>query len=62
LSLTLTVVGARFYLPEDLQAGVELAVPLEYHLPDEQPRDLRAFFYVSKVFKFCPGSAQMHCS
>jgi hemolysin activation/secretion protein len=62
LSLTLTGVGARFYLPEDLQAGVELAVPLEYHLPDEQPRDLRAFFYVSKVFKFCPGSAQMHCS
>jgi hemolysin activation/secretion protein len=62
LSLTLTGVGARFYLPEDLQAGVELAVPLEYHLPDEQSRDLRAFFYVSKVFKFCPGSAQMHCS
>jgi hemolysin activation/secretion protein len=62
LSLTLTGVGARFYLPNDLQAGVEVATPLEYHIPDAQPRDTRAFFYVSKVFKLCPGSAQMHCS
>ena len=62
LSLSLTGVGVRFYLPADLQAGVELAVPIEYHTPDAQLRDPRAFFYVSKVFKLCPGSAQMHCS
>jgi len=62
LSLTLTGVGARFYLPYDLQTGVEVGVPLEYHIPDEQTRDVRAFFYVSKAFKFCPGSTQMRCS
>jgi len=62
LSLSLVGAGVRFYLPADLQAGVELAMPLEYRTPDEQPRDARAFFYVSKVFKFCPGSVQMRCS
>lgn len=62
LSLTLTGAGVRFYLPYDLQLGIEGAVPLEYHIPDPQPHDLRAFFSISKVFKFCPGSLQMHCS
>jgi hemolysin activation/secretion protein len=62
LSLTLAGVGVRFYLPGDLQAGIEIAQPLEYRTPDAQPLDPRAFFYVSKVFKLCPGSAQMTCS
>ena len=62
LSLTLAGVGVRFYLPYDLQLGIEGAVPLEYRIPFEQPRDPRAFFSISKTFKFCPGSQQMRCS
>ncbi len=62
LSLTLAGAGVRLYLPYDLQLGIEGAVPLEYHIPDQQPHDPRAFFSVSKIFKFCPGSLQMRCS
>ncbi len=62
LSLTLTGAGVRFYLPYDLQLGIEGAVPLDYRIPDPQPHDARAFFSISKTFKFCPGSQQMHCS
>ena len=62
LSLTLTGVGVRLYLAHDLQAGVEVALPLEYLTPTPQPRDVRVFFQLSKFFKLCPGSAQMHCT
>lgn len=62
LSLTLAGAGVRFYLPYDLQLGIEGAVPLEYHIPFPQPHEARAFFSISKVFKFCPGSREMHCS
>ena len=62
LSLALVGAGVRLYLPYDLQLGVEGSYPLEYRTPFEQPRDPRGFFYVSKVFKLCPGSLQMHCS
>jgi hemolysin activation/secretion protein len=62
LSLSLTGVGARFYLASDWQAGIEAAVPLEYHTPISRPREARAFFYLSKFLKLCPGSAEMRCS
>jgi hemolysin activation/secretion protein len=61
LTLSLAGFGARFYLPADLQAGIEGAIPVEWHAPGPQDRDPRAFFYVSKAFKLCPGSAQMRC-
>ena len=62
LALSLVGAGVRLYLPYDLQLGVEGSYPLEYRTPFEQPRDPRGFFYVSKVFKLCPGSLQMRCS
>ncbi|HUI95879.1 MAG TPA: POTRA domain-containing protein [Xanthobacteraceae bacterium] len=62
LSLTLTGAGVRLYLPYDLQLGIEGAVPLDYRIPFDQPHDPRAFFSISKTFKFCPGSQQMRCS
>jgi hemolysin activation/secretion protein len=62
LTLTLAGAGVRFYLPYDLQLGIEGAVPLEYRIPFDQPRDPRAFFSISKTFKLCPGSQQMRCS
>jgi hemolysin activation/secretion protein len=62
LSLSLAGGGARLYLADDLQAGIEATVPLEYHIPASAPRDPRVFFYLSKIFKLCPGSVQMRCS
>lgn len=62
LSLSLLGAGARFYLANDLQAGVEVAGPVEYNMPGNASRDPRAFFYLVKTFKLCPGSAQMRCS
>ncbi|MFL9823956.1 ShlB/FhaC/HecB family hemolysin secretion/activation protein [Rhodoplanes sp. SY1] len=62
LSLTLAGAGARLYLPQDLQVGVEAAVPIEYRVTVEPRPDPRLFFYVAKTFKLCPGSAQLRCS
>ncbi len=62
LVLSLVGVGARAYLANQLQAGVEVAVPLEYRTPMEQSHNPRAFFYVSQSFKLCPGSARLVCS
>jgi hemolysin activation/secretion protein len=61
LSLALVGAGVRFYLPYDLQLGVEASYPLDYRTPFEQPRDPRGFFYVTKTFRLCPGSALMRC-
>ena len=62
LVLALAGAGVRFYLPYDLQFGVEAARPLAYKIPFEQPRETRGFVYLTKTFKFCPGSQQMFCS
>lgn len=62
LSLSLLGAGARFYLANDLQAGIEVAGPVEYDVPGDPSRDPRAFFYIAKTFKLCPGSVQMRCS
>jgi hemolysin activation/secretion protein len=63
LVLALAGLGVRFYLPYDLQLGIEAAYPMEYHTPPiDQPREVRGFFYVTKTYKLCPGSAQLRCS
>jgi hemolysin activation/secretion protein len=62
LALALAGVGVRFYLPYDLQLGVEAAYPIDFKTPFEQPREPRGFFYVTKTFRLCPGSLQMRCS
>jgi hemolysin activation/secretion protein len=61
LSLALAGAGVRFYLPYDLQLGAEGGYPLEYQVPFELPREARGFFYVTKTFRLCPGSAMMRC-
>jgi hemolysin activation/secretion protein len=62
LALALVGAGVRFYLPYDLQLGVEASYPLDFRTPFEQPRDPRGFFYLTKTFRLCPGSAMMRCS
>jgi hemolysin activation/secretion protein len=61
LTLALAGMGARLYLASDFQVGVEGAFPIEMQAPGERDRDPRAFFYMSKSFKLCPGSTQMAC-
>jgi len=61
LSLALTGVGVRFFLPYDLQLGAEGGYPIDYRVPFELPREARGFFYVTKTFRLCPGSAMMRC-
>jgi hemolysin activation/secretion protein len=61
LSLALVGAGVRFYLPYDLQLGVEASYPIDFRVPFELPREARGFFYLTKTFKLCPGSAMMRC-
>lgn len=61
-SLSSAGAGIRLYLPELLQAGVEVAVPLTYRAAGNPDRDARAFFFVAKSFKFCPERAWARCA
>jgi len=62
LTLALAGAGVRFFLPYDLQLGVEAAYPIDFRVPFEMPREARGFFYVTKTFRLCPGSTMMRCS
>lgn len=62
LALALVGAGVRLYLPYDLQLGVEASRPLDFRVPFETPRETRGFFYLTKTFRLCPGSAMMRCS
>jgi len=62
LSLTSVGVGARFFLAEDLQAGVGVAFPLSYRAPDNLSRDPRLLFSLSSAFRVCPERSKAICS
>jgi hemolysin activation/secretion protein len=53
--------GIRFYFPEQLQAGIEVAVPLTYRPSTNPDRDPRTFFFIAKSFKFCPEKTWARC-
>jgi hemolysin activation/secretion protein len=61
-SLSSAGAGMRLYLASELQAGVEIAVPLDFRSPANEDRDPRVFFFLSKSFKLCPGGIHMRCS
>jgi len=61
LTLSSAGAGARLYLANELEAGIEVAAPLDYRSPSNQDRRSHLFFSISKSFKFCPGSVRMHC-
>lgn len=54
LSLTSAGAGVRFFLPDDLQADLGVAVPLSYRAPDNERRSPRFLFTLSSAFRLCP--------
>jgi hemolysin activation/secretion protein len=61
-SLTSAGAGVRFYLRDQLEAGVAVAKPLTYAAPDNPNRAFRVLFSLTNTFKLCPGQAWMACS
>ena len=61
LALTSAGAGVRFFLPDDLQADLGVAVPLSYRAPDNPARDVRVLFSFSSALKLCPSRAATRC-
>ena len=61
LALTSAGGGVRFFLFDDWQADVGVAVPLSYRAPDNSSRSARALFSLSSAFKLCPARATTRC-
>ncbi len=62
LSLTSAGAGVRFYLKDEVQAGIAIAVPLEYRALTFESHAPRLLFSISSAFKVCPDQARMRCS
>ncbi|WP_259256632.1 MULTISPECIES: ShlB/FhaC/HecB family hemolysin secretion/activation protein [Bradyrhizobium] len=61
LSLTSAGAGVRFFLPDDLQADLGVAVPLSYRAPDNERRNPRFLFTLSSAFRLCPERGRGGC-
>lgn len=61
LSLTSAGAGVRFFLPDDLQADLGVAVPLSYRAPDNERRSPRVLFTLSSAFRLCPERGRGGC-
>ncbi|MBR0844978.1 ShlB/FhaC/HecB family hemolysin secretion/activation protein [Bradyrhizobium liaoningense] len=61
LSLTSAGAGVRFFLPEDFQADLGVAVPLSYRAPDNERRSPRFLFTLSSPFRLCPDRGKGNC-
>ena len=61
LSLTSAGAGARFFLWDDLQADLGVAVPLSYRAPDNERRSPRFLFTLSSAFRLCPERGRSGC-
>ncbi|MBR0689005.1 ShlB/FhaC/HecB family hemolysin secretion/activation protein [Bradyrhizobium manausense] len=61
LALTSAGAGVRFFLPQDLQADLAVAVPLSYRAPDNERRSPRFLFTLSSAFRLCPERGRNGC-
>ncbi|RTE94965.1 ShlB/FhaC/HecB family hemolysin secretion/activation protein [Bradyrhizobium sp. LVM 105] len=61
LSLTSAGAGVRFFLPNDLQADLGVAVPLSYRAPDNERRSPRLLFTLSSALRLCPERGRSGC-
>jgi hemolysin activation/secretion protein len=62
LSLASVGAGIRFFLADQWQAGIGLAVPVHAGTTANDVNNVRAIFSLSKAFQFCPHRPQMRCS
>ena len=53
--------GIRFFLANNLQADLGVAVPLSYRAPDNPGRDVRVLFSLTSALELCPSRASNHC-
>ncbi len=61
-SLASVGLGARFYLPGQLEAGLAVATPVASSQGLSEPRPVRVLFSLSNSFKLCPDKHQLRCS
>lgn len=61
LALTSAGAGVRFFLPDDLQADLGVAVPLSYRAPDNERRSPRFLLTLSSAFRLCPERGKGGC-
>jgi hemolysin activation/secretion protein len=53
--------GIRFFLPNNTQADLSVAVPLSYRAPDNPARDVRVLFSLTTALELCPTRASTRC-
>jgi hemolysin activation/secretion protein len=53
--------GVRFFLTNNTQADLLVAVPLSYRVPDNPGRDVRVLFSLTSALELCPTRASTHC-
>lgn len=61
LALTSAGAGVRFFLPDDHQADLGVAVPLSYRAPDNERRSPRFLLTLSSAFRLCPERGKSGC-
>jgi hemolysin activation/secretion protein len=61
LSLTSAGAGVRFFLPDDFQADLGVAVPLSYRAPDNDRRSPRFLFTLSSALRLCSERGKGGC-
>jgi hemolysin activation/secretion protein len=61
LSLASVGAGIRFFLADQWQAGIGMAVPVHAGTTANNVNNIRAIFSLSKAFQVCPQGPQMRC-
>lgn len=61
LALTSAGGGVRFFLWDDLQADIGVALPLSYRAPDNSMRTARLLLSISNAIKLCPERGRGAC-
>lgn len=53
--------GVRFFLTNNTQADLAVALPLSYRAPDNRARDVRVLFSLTTALELCPARASTRC-
>ena len=61
LALTSAGAGVRFFLPDDLQVDLGVAIPLSYRAPDNERRSPRFLLTLSSALRLCPERGKAGC-